>query len=57
MKYPPLGKRTFGVNRAQSFGLNFEDYVKNWNQESILIVQIESKEGVKILKVLLSSSC
>ena len=47
MKYPPEGKRTFGVNRAQSFGLNFEEYVKSWNQGSILIVQIESKEGVK----------
>ena len=54
MKYPPMGKRTFGVNRAQSFGLNFEDYVKNWNQESILIVQIESKEGVNNIESITS---
>ena len=25
LKYPPIGKRTFGVNRAQSFGLKFEE--------------------------------
>jgi len=54
MKYPPLGARTYGVNRAQSFGLNFENYVKNWNQDSILIVQIESKEGVKNIESITS---
>ena len=53
MKYPPI-KENFGVNRAQSFGLNFEDYVKNWNQESILIVQIESKEGVNNIESITS---
>ena len=46
IKYPPLGERTYGVNRAHSYGLEFEGYIKNWNNESILIIQIESKEGV-----------
>ena len=46
LKYPPNGKRTFGINRAQDFGLNFDNYVKSWNEESILIIQIESKQGV-----------
>jgi len=46
LKYPPMGKRTYGVNRAQAFGLNFKNYVDNWNKESILIVQIESRRGV-----------
>ncbi len=46
LKYPPIGNRTYGVNRAQAFGLNFKNYVNNWNKESILIVQIESKKGV-----------
>lgn len=47
MKYPPFGKRTFGINRAQDFGLNFDNYVKSWNDESILILQIESKKGLE----------
>ena len=47
LKYPPNGQRTFGINRAQDFGLNFENYVKSWNEESILIIQIESKKGLE----------
>ena len=54
LKYPPIGKRTFGVNRAQSFGLKFEEYVKSWNENSVLIVQIESKEGVKNIEEITS---
>tara|TARA_B100000475_G_C14758866_1_gene213953 strand:- start:45 stop:536 length:492 start_codon:yes stop_codon:yes gene_type:complete len=46
IKYPPLGKRTYGVNRAHAYGLKFNDYIKSWNEESIIIIQIESKEGV-----------
>ena len=46
IKYPPLGERTYGVNRAHSYGLDFDGYIKSWNEESILIIQIESKEGV-----------
>ena len=29
LKYPPLGKRTYGINRAQSYGLEFNNYVDN----------------------------
>ena len=47
LKYPPLGRRTFGINRAQDFGLNFDNYVSSWNDESILIIQIESKKGLE----------
>lgn len=54
LKYPPIGKRTFGVNRAQAFGLKFENYVKSWNEESILIVQIESKKGVDNIESIIS---
>ena len=47
LKYPPVGGRTFGINRAQDYGLNFENYVQSWNDESILIIQIESKKGLE----------
>lgn len=56
LKYPPIGERTYGINRAQSFGLNFKNYVKSWNQDSSLIVQIESKEGIENIEEIASES-
>lgn len=47
LMYPPDGQRTFGINRAQDYGLNFDKYVQSWNEESILIIQIESKKGLE----------
>ena len=47
MKYPPIGMRGYGVARAQNYGHTFEEYAKNWNDESILIIQIESINAVK----------
>jgi len=35
VKYPPLGKRSFGINRAQGYGKDFDDYVSSWNKTSI----------------------
>lgn len=46
-KYPPVGNRSYGVNRAHGYGLNFKNYIDNWNDSSILIVQIESIKGVE----------
>ena len=57
LKYPPLGKRTFGVNRAQGYGLNFDEYIKKWNESSSLIVQIESKIGVENIDDIASHDC
>ena len=28
IKYPPIGKRRFGVNRAQGYGMDFDSYIK-----------------------------
>ena len=53
MKYPPLGKRGFGVARAQGYGHDFADYTVHWNESSILIVQIESISAVENIGVLL----
>ena len=50
LKYPKIGKRSYGVNRAQNYDLNFDDYVKSWNETSSLILQIESKEGINNLE-------
>ena len=46
VKFSPVGSRSFGINRAHGYGVNFDEYVNNWNSTSSLIVQIESVEGV-----------
>ena len=54
VKYPPLGNRGFGVSRAQGYGFNFENYVSNWNEDSIIILQIESIKAVNNIRLLLN---
>jgi 2-dehydro-3-deoxyglucarate aldolase len=53
-KYPPLGKRSFGIARGQGYGFDFHDYTKTWNESSTLIIQIESIQGVDNIDKLLS---
>ena len=55
-KYPPIGNRSYGVNRAQGYGFDFEDYVASWNEDSSLIIQVESIEAVENIENLLKFS-
>lgn len=55
VKYPPLGNRSFGINRAQSYGKEFDNYVSNWNKSSIFIAQIESKIAVESIDDIVSN--
>jgi 2-dehydro-3-deoxyglucarate aldolase len=52
-KYPPAGKRSYGVARAQGYGADFDRYVKDWNESSTIVIQIESIEGVQAIDQLL----
>ena len=52
-KYPPLGKRGYGVARAQGYGYDFEEYSSKWNMNSVLIIQIESIQAVENIDELL----
>jgi 2-keto-3-deoxy-L-rhamnonate aldolase RhmA len=52
-KYPPVGKRSFGVNRAQEYGFVFDQYIKEWNDHSTLMLQIESIQAVENIESLL----
>lgn len=54
IKYPPMGSRGVGLYRAQEFGNSFEQYFKKNNSESLVIVQIESKEGVENIEEIVS---
>ncbi len=53
-KYPSVGRRSFGVNRAQDYGFTFDQYVKEWNDSSVLLLQIESIQAVENIESLLS---
>ena len=54
IKYPPLGKRSYGVNRAQAYGFDFDTYINNWNKESIFMLQVESIEAVENIESLVA---
>jgi 2-dehydro-3-deoxyglucarate aldolase len=53
-KYPPLGKRSYGVARAQGYGFDFEAYVRAWNDRSTILIQIESIQAVDAVDALLA---
>jgi 2-keto-3-deoxy-L-rhamnonate aldolase RhmA len=55
IKYPPIGKRSYGVNRAQAYGFDFDKYINTWNIESIFLIQVESIEAVNNIESLLQN--
>ena len=55
-KYTPLGKRNYGINRAQMYGFKTSEYFKKWNNYSSTLIQIESKEGVENLEEIFRNS-
>jgi 2-dehydro-3-deoxyglucarate aldolase len=54
IKYPPMGKRSYGVNRAQAYGFDFDYYINHWNEQSIFLIQVESIEAVNNIESLLA---
>jgi 2-keto-3-deoxy-L-rhamnonate aldolase RhmA len=52
-KYPPLGIRGAGLARAHDYGPGFAEYVKHANAATLLIVQIESIDGVANIESIL----
>jgi 2-dehydro-3-deoxyglucarate aldolase len=53
-KYPPLGFRGVGLARAQGYGEEFDEYVKNANNDTLLMVMIEHKDAVENIEDILS---
>lgn len=53
-KYTPVGRRSFGISRAQAYGDEFAGYVETWNDRSVIVIQIESVEGVQNADALLA---
>lgn len=56
LKFPPIGKRSYGVNRAQGYGFDFNEYITSWNYDSSFIIQVESIEAVENIESLLEFS-
>ena len=54
LKYPPEGNRSYGVNRAQAYGFDFDEYIQNWNETSVFVIQIESIQAVDNINRLLA---
>ena len=55
VKYPPIGNRSYGINAAQGYGLKADEYFKKWNDDSVIIVQVESKAGADNIETILKN--
>lgn len=54
LKYPPVGRRSYGINRAQTYGFDFDSYIQSWNEASSFIIQVESIQAVENIEELLA---
>jgi 2-keto-3-deoxy-L-rhamnonate aldolase RhmA len=52
--YPPLGKRSVGLARAQKYGAGLKEYIKWKNKNLCLIVQIEHVDAIDNLEEIFS---
>jgi len=46
-KYPTIGSRGVGLARAHGYGLKFDEYMKNANTTTAIVIQIEHIEAVE----------
>ncbi len=53
-KYPPTGIRGTGARRASSYFTEHNEYLKTSNGETLVIVQIETKEAVENFESIIS---
>ncbi len=53
-KYPPLGKRSYGVARAHDYGGGFDRYTAEWNDRAPIVIQVESAGAIGVIDDLVS---
>ncbi len=46
-KYPPTGTRSVGLARAHGFGMQFANYLTRANEDTLVLLQIEHRDGVR----------
>ena len=54
-KFPPKGRRSFGVNRAHGYGFDFDRYISTWNDSGLFVVQIESITAVENIDAIIKA--
>jgi 2-dehydro-3-deoxyglucarate aldolase len=54
VKYPPAGRRSVGLSRAQGYGTRFAEYATSFNDESIVVAQIEHHRAIADLDAILA---
>lgn len=54
-KYPPIGKRGVGLNRAQRYGFAFEEYKKWVDENLVVIAQVEHIDGVNNIEDIIAT--
>lgn len=52
--YPPRGTRGVGLSRAQRYGFGFEEYKAHFEEEAVVVAQIEHIDAVDHLEEILS---
>ena len=53
LKFSPVGNRSYGVNRAHGYGIDFNEYIRSWNETSSFIIQVESITAVENIEELI----
>ena len=54
VKYPPRGKRSFGLARAHGYGTTFKKYLEWQEEHTMVVVQIEHIEAVNNIDLILA---
>ncbi len=55
-KYPPQGGRGVGVGRASRYGANLQNYLRDANEETAVIAQIEHRDAVENVEAIANVS-
>ena len=55
-KFPPVGRRSYGVNRAHGYGFDFDDYTQSWNDSGIFIAQVETITAVENIESIVNTT-
>jgi 2-keto-3-deoxy-L-rhamnonate aldolase RhmA len=53
-KYPPTGTRGFGYSRANSHGVDFDEYIASANEDIAIVAQIEHKDAIREIDAILA---
>ena len=54
-KYPPMGARGLGARRASEYFAEHSEYLKEANEETMVVVQIETSDAVKNAEEIINS--